>query len=125
VAPIDGAALRAAIRSAPRHGRVVVVDARWEEVGAAFPHLGPLAATLTGKRSLRDRVRDEVARVLRSPDPPVDRPLRDLGMDSLALQQLRERLQALTGQALPAEFLLQHPSIEALAAALGRVDANR
>jgi acyl carrier protein len=117
VAPIDGAALRGAVRAAPRHGRLVVVDARWPEVGAAFPHLRALADAL-GAVSMRDRVRDEVARALRSPDPPMDRPLRDLGMDSLGLEALRVRLEALAGRPIPADFLFRHATIAAIADAL-------
>ncbi|MEV4320034.1 beta-ketoacyl synthase N-terminal-like domain-containing protein [Actinocrispum sp. NPDC049592] len=47
-----------------------------------------------------------------------DRPLRELGLDSMAIVDLRNRLAEATGRRLPATVMFDHPSVRALAAFL-------
>jgi polyketide synthase 12/epothilone polyketide synthase D len=49
---------------------------------------------------------------------PPDKPLRELGMDSLMAVELKNAISALTGQALSATVAFDHPSLRALAAHL-------
>ncbi|MER7009507.1 type I polyketide synthase, partial [Dactylosporangium sp. NPDC000555] len=70
---------------------------------------------------LRDLVTAEAARALNHDaghllDP--DRPLRELGFDSLTTVELRDRLGAATGLALPVTLMFDHPTATALGAHL-------
>ncbi|MFF1920263.1 type I polyketide synthase [Streptomyces sp. NPDC058221] len=83
-----------------------------------------LAATPSGERGalLLSQVRAEAALALGhgSEDSAVeaDRALAELGLDSLAAVELRNRLAALTGLALPATLLFDYPTPRAVAAHL-------
>jgi acyl carrier protein/NADP-dependent 3-hydroxy acid dehydrogenase YdfG len=72
---------------------------------------------------LQRNVRDEAARVL-GLDPlrsiEEDRPLQELGLDSLMAIDLRNRLGQLLEAPLPATLVFDHPTVEQLAAFLGR-----
>ncbi|MER6998705.1 SDR family NAD(P)-dependent oxidoreductase [Streptomyces sp. NPDC000410] len=66
-------------------------------------------------------VRAQVAAVLGHPDPEavgLDQPFTGLGFDSLTVVGLRNRLQDVTGLALPTTLVLDHPSATRLAAHL-------
>ncbi|MBU3068122.1 SDR family NAD(P)-dependent oxidoreductase [Nocardia sp. NEAU-G5] len=72
-------------------------------------------------RLLLDLVREEVAAALghSSPDQVSSRAaFRDIGVDSMIAVQLRNRLQTVTGLALPTTLVFDHPSPVALAAHL-------
>ncbi|SDK91018.1 Acyl transferase domain-containing protein, partial [Actinopolyspora mzabensis] len=63
--------------------------------------------------ALLELVRGELATVLGLPEAsavPVDRPVRDLGLDSLMAVESRNRLAALVGEKLPASLLFDHPT---------------
>lgn len=87
--------------------------------------LQPIAALPGGARAgrvawLARRIGEQVAVVLGCPPAAVacDVPFQDLGLDSLRVIELRERLSRLSGVALSVATLWSHPSIEACAAFL-------
>jgi hypothetical protein len=68
---------------------------------------------------LTELIRGELAAVLGFPDAaalPADRPLTELGFDSLTGLQVRNRLSAFTRVRLAATVVLDHPTLPALAA---------
>ncbi|MCN9244375.1 alpha/beta fold hydrolase, partial [Streptomyces sp. RY43-2] len=74
------------------------------------------------RREVRDMVLRQVAAVLRhgaTEDIDLDRPLRELGFDSLTAMELRNRINALTGLDLPATVVFEHPTPGALADCVG------
>jgi acyl transferase domain-containing protein len=83
-----------------------------------------LASRLAGlsdrqrQRTVLDLVRAEVAAVLGHDDPgdvELSRSFEDLGFDSVAAVELRTRLNAATGQALPSTLVFDYPSPRAVA----------
>ncbi|WP_437917387.1 SDR family NAD(P)-dependent oxidoreductase [Sorangium sp. So ce302] len=69
------------------------------------------------RRELEAAVRGDVAKVLSlgsASDTPVDRPLRELGLDSLMALELRNRLSARIGRPLSATVVFDHPTVAAL-----------
>ncbi|WP_217641896.1 type I polyketide synthase [Actinopolyspora alba] len=79
--------------------------------------LGSLSETEREKAVL-DAVRGELAAVLGlsgTASVPADRPIQELGLDSLMAVELRNRLSGLIGQRLPATLLFDRPVPSALA----------
>ncbi|TWF93872.1 type I polyketide synthase [Saccharopolyspora dendranthemae] len=73
------------------------------------------------ERVLLDLVRAEAGRSLGYADPnelPVDRAFRDLGFDSVTAVDVRNRLRAATGLALPTTLVFDHPTAKAVVAHL-------
>jgi acyl carrier protein len=73
------------------------------------------------ERALFDLVRGEVATVLgltTSDQPEADRPLQELGLDSLMAVEIRNRLATATDTKLPATLLFDHPTVRALSRVL-------
>ncbi|MGW6741582.1 type I polyketide synthase [Streptomyces sp. NPDC055025] len=72
-------------------------------------------------RALRDLVSTKTAQALRHDAGPLalDRPFRELGLDSLTAVELRNTLSTALGIALPSTLAFDHPSPQALAAYLG------
>jgi NADPH:quinone reductase-like Zn-dependent oxidoreductase/acyl carrier protein len=80
---------------------------------------GLLAAAAPGRQRrilLEDHLREQVARVLRlaASRIPTNKPLKNLGMDSLMALELRNRLEATLGLTLSATMIFNYPTIEEL-----------
>ncbi|MEU7146390.1 type I polyketide synthase [Nocardia sp. NPDC046473] len=70
---------------------------------------------------LLDLIRVEVAAVLGHAGPDgvdTDRPLRELGFDSLTAVELRNRLASVSGLRLPATLIFDYPTVDAIAGTL-------
>jgi polyketide synthase 12 len=88
-----------------------------DDTGVRHRELAGLASA-EREHALRDLVRRLVADVLGHDSPDAvddDRPLRDLGFDSLTAVELRDRLSVRTGLALPVTVVFDHPTVAALA----------
>jgi len=119
---------------------LVVIDMDWQRT-AGRPWSRDLVVTETVAEpsdSLRDRLsplpRDEADRVLVTlvrkhvsdvlghdgvDAVPTSKPFRELGFDSLAAVELRNRLGAATGLKLPTTLVFDHPTVRELASRLG------
>ncbi|MDR7304660.1 acyl transferase domain-containing protein/D-arabinose 1-dehydrogenase-like Zn-dependent alcohol dehydrogenase [Haloactinomyces albus] len=95
-----------------------------EDVNGAAPQLGErLEGLPVDKReeAVLEAVRAEIATVFGMPDAasvPPERPLRELGLDSMMAVQARDRLTVLCGRKLSPSLLFDHPTAEELAAYL-------
>ncbi len=130
-APLDMSILRAEARSgavsAPLRG-LVHVTPRQASKGEDGSLAHRLAALAPEERPdmLRDLVRAETATVLGLSSANaigLDRAFKEMGFDSLAAVELRNRLGALTGVRLPATVVFDYPSARSLAEYLfGKLD---
>ncbi|MEU4252175.1 SDR family NAD(P)-dependent oxidoreductase [Amycolatopsis sp. NPDC026612] len=115
-------ALFTAARPSPLLAGLFGAETEPEDPGAADAlrnRLRPLDGE--GRRTaLTELVRAEATAVLGT-DPGPARPFRDAGFDSLTAVELRRRLAAATGTALPATVVFDHPTAQALAEHLAGV----
>ncbi|WEQ54930.1 SDR family NAD(P)-dependent oxidoreductase [Komagataeibacter nataicola] len=116
--PLDLKALRAFGNAVPPLWRELIKVAPrrahrggWVTDIASLPEVQRLPAVL-------EAVRGEIARVLSLPGGDaveVERPLKELGLDSLMSVELRNGLGRLTGTTLPATLAFDHPTSAAIA----------
>ena len=88
------------------------------EVVPAVAAAEPPPAGQPAPLSMRRIVESEVARVMGLPASekiPADRPLSDLGLDSLMAVEIKNSLARTIGQSLPASLLFNYPTIASLA----------
>jgi amino acid adenylation domain-containing protein len=91
------------------------------EVSERLAYLNQLSTDEEKEQALLELVRREVATVLALTSPSqleIDRPLQEIGLDSLMAVEIRNRLAAAIGQRLPATLVFNHPTSQAMAAAL-------
>jgi acyl carrier protein len=93
--------------------RAPVVRSRAGSPGTWSAHLATLAPAQRAAE-VHAAVRAEVARVLSASTVPVDRPLSELGMDSMMAVELRNALGQRVGKVLPATLAFDYPTVEAL-----------
>ncbi|MBP2337563.1 thioester reductase-like protein [Saccharothrix coeruleofusca] len=116
--PLDLTALRARPDQAPPLLRTLLPTVRpGARNGAPTPDLAELPED-ERRRVVTELVHAEVASVLGLSAPVPDKPFPDLGFDSLLSVELRNRVAAATGLALPATVVFDHPTPSALAAFL-------
>ncbi|MFF1909357.1 type I polyketide synthase, partial [Kitasatospora sp. NPDC058218] len=115
----DQAALRSGVVPPLLRGLVRVPARRQAEAGGAAALLQRLAALPEAEResALGEVVRLQVATVLgggSADSVPEDRKFKELGFDSLAAVELRNRLGATFGRKLPATLVFDHPTPQAI-----------
>ncbi|WP_329618499.1 type I polyketide synthase [Streptomyces sp. S465] len=106
-----------AARRAIEAAREPAGETRTDEASALRRELAALAGDARDERLLA-LVRAHVAAVLRYPAPESvepDRPFKELGFDSIAAVELRNRLRAATGLSLPTTVVFDYPTPRTLA----------
>ena len=110
--------------------QIAVTDTRWRDFLAQFdavpPHFRELAAAAepagsgdaAGRERPEDIIAEQAAGVLGLPRIDPERPLNELGLDSLLAVTLANRLRRAFGRAIPTAALLKGPSVRELAAQL-------
>ncbi len=122
--PLELSALRARARAGELPALFAgLVRTPTRRRGAASSLAQRLANTPTAEREamVLELVRGEAATVLGHPSPAAIEPTRafkELGFDSLAAVELRNRLKAATGLRLPSTLVFDHPSVAAVASYL-------
>jgi acyl transferase domain-containing protein/surfactin synthase thioesterase subunit/acyl carrier protein len=102
---------RALVRGSPVRAATSAKSTSWARELSALP-ADQRAEAVTSA------VRAEVARVLSFASPSavaIDKPLRELGLDSLMAVELRNVLARRSGATLPAALLTRHPTVQAIA----------
>jgi nucleoside-diphosphate-sugar epimerase len=123
LAPLDLDAMRDHAGVGPLL-RVLVRSAAQPTVDESAGSLRERIAALSGaerERVVVDLVRAETAAALRWSSAaalPMDQPLQRIGLDSLTALEIRNRLQAKSGESLPATLLFEHPTASAVVAEL-------
>jgi acyl transferase domain-containing protein/acyl carrier protein len=120
IAPLDLRAVSKALGAAvPPLWRALIRPQSVPTAPARSDWARDLAAlgTEERRRAVLDMVRGEVARVLSSTASaiPLDKPLKDLGLDSLMAVELRNALGRRVGAALPATLAFDYPTPDAMA----------
>ncbi|MEV6926611.1 SDR family NAD(P)-dependent oxidoreductase [Dactylosporangium sp. NPDC051485] len=122
-ADLDPAALAAAAAASLPAPLRRLAPAPKRRAAARAGNAGIGAGRAVAQRAVDEFVRGHVAGVLGYPDPgaiAADRPLQELGLDSLTAVELRNRLGDASGIRLPTTVVFDHPSVAALAAFLRR-----
>ncbi|MFG2848865.1 type I polyketide synthase, partial [Kitasatospora sp. NPDC048296] len=115
----DQAALRSGVVPPLLRGLVRIPARRQADAGGAAALVQRLAALPEAEResALGEVVRIQVATVLgggSADSVPEDRKFKELGFDSLAAVELRNRLSATFGRKLPATLVFDHPTPQAV-----------
>ena len=115
VLPLDWPALRAG--GVPALLRDLLPEAQRVAEPAVAPAEPDAGMAPAERRAwLRERIAGSCAGLLTASGPlPANRPLHDLGLNSLAALELRNRLGRLVGAMLPASLLFDYPTVAALA----------
>jgi acyl transferase domain-containing protein/NADPH:quinone reductase-like Zn-dependent oxidoreductase/acyl carrier protein len=102
----------------PTHAAALLAHMRRVDGVWFLPHHRPAAAESNEQSSLEDHAR-AVLGLPADHDIPSDRPLSELGLDSLMAVELRNRLSQALDRKLPATLLFDHPTLQRLTAFLG------
>ncbi len=121
LAPIDVRSLAKSFGAGvPPFWQALVRTSVWRAAGAKGTWARELVALSVAERAVAvtSAVQTEVARVLSLPSPgavPVDKPLKDLGLDSLMAVELGNALSRRTGAIIPATLAFNHPTAAKIA----------